>query len=291
MPAASVSPHPSATFTHLHIDLVGPLQYSGSFTFIFTVIDHTSKWREAIPFFDTSAAACAKALIFSWISRLGVPETNTSDCGRKFTSNIWSQLCEMLDSSHCQTTAYHPESNGAVKRLHWRLKAALRTCAAVATWSEELPFVLLSLRAQPREETGLSPAEAVFGTPIVLPNKFLQGDELSFDAIVKKLEKKLWMFLLFPCSGTISAGLIFRPAGFFSFLFSGAAKRRSRSRFSGRGPVFCMLWTGGAIPVSTAAVSALSAVTALEIGPLTSPPAGRRQRLGGALWRPGYTPG
>jgi hypothetical protein len=44
----------------------------------------------------------------------------------------------------------------------------------VATWSEELLFVLLGLRAQPREDTGLAPAEAVFGAQIVLPNEFCQ---------------------------------------------------------------------------------------------------------------------
>jgi hypothetical protein len=64
----------------------------------------------------------------------------------------------MLHISHRQTTAYHPESNGAVERLHRRLKDVLHARAAVATWSEELPFVLLSLHAQPREDTGLSPA-------------------------------------------------------------------------------------------------------------------------------------
>jgi hypothetical protein len=46
--------------------------------------------------------------------------------------------------------------------------------------------VLLGLRAQPREDTGLSPVKAVFGALIVLPNKFLQNDEFSVDAIVKK---------------------------------------------------------------------------------------------------------
>jgi hypothetical protein len=61
----------------------------------------------------------------------------------------------------------------------------LRVRSATATWAEELPFVLLSLRVQPREDTGLSLAEAVFGTSIVLPNEFLQGDEFSFDSIVK----------------------------------------------------------------------------------------------------------
>jgi transposase InsO family protein len=161
--------------------MVGQLQYSNNFNYIFTIIDRTSKWMEAIPL---SAAACAKALIFSWISHFGVPKTITSDRGLQFTSNVWFQLCEMLNISHRQTTAYHPESNRAVERLHRRLKDTLRACAATATWSKELPFVLLRLRAQPREDIGLSPAEAVFGAPIVLPKEFLHNEEISVDSII-----------------------------------------------------------------------------------------------------------
>jgi hypothetical protein len=97
----------------------------------------------------------------------------------------------MLHISPRQTTAYHPESNGAVKRLHCRLKDALRARAAAVTWSEELPFVLLGLRAQPREDTGLSPAEAAFGAPIVLPNEFLQNEEMPVDATIKIFSKTL----------------------------------------------------------------------------------------------------
>jgi hypothetical protein len=51
--------------------------------------------------------------------------------------------------------------------------------------------VLLGLRPQPREDTDLSLAEAVFGAKIVLPNKFLQNDEFSVDTIVKKFAKTL----------------------------------------------------------------------------------------------------
>jgi hypothetical protein len=87
-------------FSHLHVDLVGPLQYSNNFNYIFTIIDRTSKWMEAIPLSDTSAAACAKALTFTWISHFGVPETITSDRGPQFTSNLWFKLYEMLHISH-----------------------------------------------------------------------------------------------------------------------------------------------------------------------------------------------
>ncbi len=77
------------------------------------------------------------------------------------------------------------------RRLHRRLKDSLRACAAAATWSEELPFVLLGLPVQPREDTGLSLAEAAFGAPIVLPNEFLQNEEISVDSIVKYFSKTL----------------------------------------------------------------------------------------------------
>jgi hypothetical protein len=46
------------------------------------------------------------------------------------------------------------------------------------------------IRAQLREDTGLSPAEAVFGGQIVLPNKFLQNDEFSV-TIFQKFSKTL----------------------------------------------------------------------------------------------------
>jgi hypothetical protein len=61
-------PIPQLHFSHLHIDLVEPLQYSGGCNFFFTITDHTSKWMEAIPLSNSSAA-----FIFSWISLLGCP--------------------------------------------------------------------------------------------------------------------------------------------------------------------------------------------------------------------------
>jgi hypothetical protein len=129
-------PIPQRRFFHLHVDLVGPLQYS-NFNYIFTITECTSKWMEAIPLSDMSATACAKALAFTWISHFCIPETITTDRCPQFTSNLWFKLCELLRISHKQTTAYHPESNGPVERLHSWLKDSLRARAAAATWCEE----------------------------------------------------------------------------------------------------------------------------------------------------------
>jgi hypothetical protein len=91
----------------------------------------------------------------------------------------------MLNKTHHQTTAYHPESNGAVKRLHHRRRDALHARTAGATVAEEIPWVLLGLRAQPREDIGLSLAEAVFNALIVLPNYFCK--ETKF--LLKQFQK------------------------------------------------------------------------------------------------------
>jgi hypothetical protein len=113
---------------------VGPLQYSNSFNYIFTIIDCISKWMEAIPLSETSAVACAKALIFTWISHFRVPETITSD---RVGCNLLPTFG--FNFAKCLTfrTSKHPEANSAVERLHRRLKDALHARVAAATWSEE----------------------------------------------------------------------------------------------------------------------------------------------------------
>jgi hypothetical protein len=64
-------PIPQRHFSHLHVDLVCPEQYSKNFIYIFTSIDRTSKWLEAIPLSETSTVACAKALTFYFVSCYG----------------------------------------------------------------------------------------------------------------------------------------------------------------------------------------------------------------------------
>jgi hypothetical protein len=90
---------------------------------------------------------------------------------------LWSSLCSLLSISHAQTTAYHPQSNGLVERFHRRLKDALRARAAGADWSAHLPWTLLGIRSAWREEGDFSPAEAVFGSQLVLPGQFLSAPE------------------------------------------------------------------------------------------------------------------
>ena len=55
------------------------------------------------------------------------------------------------------------------------LKDALRARGAVSSWAQELPLILLSLRAAPRDDTGISPAKHVYGSTVTLPSSFVDA--------------------------------------------------------------------------------------------------------------------
>ena len=54
-PAEILVPH--RRFTHIHVDLVGTLPPSRGHTYLFTIIDRTSRWPEAIPLSSITAAS------------------------------------------------------------------------------------------------------------------------------------------------------------------------------------------------------------------------------------------
>ena len=81
-------PTPAKRFDSLHVDLVGPLPESQGFTYLLTIVDRFTRWPEAIPLSDISAATCARAFLYHWVSRHGVPSTLTSDRGRQFVSEL-----------------------------------------------------------------------------------------------------------------------------------------------------------------------------------------------------------
>ena len=137
---------PEKRFSHIHVDLVGPLPPSLGFTHLFTVIDRHTRWPEAVPLKDTSATECARELISIWVSRFGVPLHMTSDRGVQFTSAVWKPMSQSIGIQIHHTTSYHPQSNGLVERFHRSLKTSLKARLKGPNWIDELPWVMLGLR-------------------------------------------------------------------------------------------------------------------------------------------------
>jgi len=109
---------PPRRFSHLHIDVVGPLPESDGYKYLFTIVDRSTRWPEAIPMTDATTASCAKAFLNGWISRFGLPDRVTSDRGAQFTSELWQYFSQSLGIDLHHTCAYRPQHNGALERIH-----------------------------------------------------------------------------------------------------------------------------------------------------------------------------
>ncbi len=68
-------------------------------------------------------------------------------------------------------------SSFSVERFHRQLKNSLQARLCGPNWVDHLPWVLLGLRAAPKEDSGVSSAEMLYGSPLSLPGKFLASAE------------------------------------------------------------------------------------------------------------------
>ena len=151
------------------MDIVGPLPPSEGNTYLFTIIDRYTRWPAAIPLPRATAETCARALVNHWITSFGVPDDITSDRGTQFTSHLWKQLNKLLGIKASYTTAYHPQANGMIERIHRQLKASLKARATSHRWTDDISLVLLGLRSTTRDDTGLAPCDYVYGEQLRLP--------------------------------------------------------------------------------------------------------------------------
>jgi len=160
---------PEKRFSHIHIDLVGPLPRSDGNSYILTMVDRFTRWPEAIPLPNAETPTVAEALIDNWISRFGTPDTITHDQGPQFESRLFAQVTQLLGSNRIRTSSYNPRANGMVERFHRQLKASLRCLEADSTWTEHLPLLLLWFRTTFKEDLNATPAEMVYGQNLTLP--------------------------------------------------------------------------------------------------------------------------
>lgn len=113
----------------------------------------------------------ARTFYEGWISRIDAPATITVDQGCQFESHLFKQLLLLTGVSHQLTTAFHPQANSFVERLHRQLKVAIR-CHQSDQRTRVFSSVLLGIRASWKEDLQTSFAELVYGQPLRLPGEF-----------------------------------------------------------------------------------------------------------------------
>ena len=192
IPKAQLQPIPAfdEPFSRILIDCVGPLPRTKSGNeYLLTIMCTSTRFPEAIPLRNIKTKSTVKALI-KFFTFVGLPKSVQSDQGSNFMSGIFQQVMHELGIKQYRSSAYHPESQGALERFHQTLKNMIRSYCfdTEKDWDEGIHLLLFAVRESVQESLGFSPFELVFGHSVrgplkLLKEKFLSNDETPLNLL------------------------------------------------------------------------------------------------------------
>jgi hypothetical protein len=103
----------------IYLDIVGPLPVTErGMKYILNCQYNLSKYFIAIPIQNQTAEEVTNAFVRNVILNYGIPAEVVTDQGSNFMSDVFKRICKLFKIEKICTTAYHPESNGALERTH-----------------------------------------------------------------------------------------------------------------------------------------------------------------------------
>jgi transposase InsO family protein len=97
------------------------------------------------------------------------PSRIITDNGTQFTSRLFQEYCEGINTHLCFASVALPKSNSQVERANGKILRGLKTCTYDclkthgANWANELSFVLWGNWTTPSRATGETPFFLVYG--------------------------------------------------------------------------------------------------------------------------------
>jgi transposase InsO family protein len=164
--------HVGEPMERVALDILGPLPISNAGNrFILVMMDCFTKWTESVAIPNQEAATVADAFVNNFVSRFGTPLQLYTDQGRNFESNLFQEVCVLLDIDKTRTTSLRPQANGMVERFNRTLISMLSMYCNdnQKGWDKYIPQVMMAYRSSPHASTKISPNKMVFGREIVLP--------------------------------------------------------------------------------------------------------------------------
>ena len=145
-----------------------------------------------MPLGSITAKAVTEALI-GIFSRNGFPSCIHTDQGSQLTGTMMRDMCTAFGIYKVKTTAYRPQTNGAVERMHGTLVPMLRKAVATGLdWVSQIPLALYAMRLAPHSYLGnISPFEFVYGREAFSPLQAIKDAWLGEET--KSLCSSVWM--------------------------------------------------------------------------------------------------
>ena len=116
----SIVPRHQVPFSHLYMDVVGPLLNN----FCLCLIDSHTRFPFAFPLRSVNAKAVCECLL-QVFSLVGIPSVITSDNATHFSFQLNDKFMELFGCKPRFSTVLHPEGNSLVERMNASLKKML----------------------------------------------------------------------------------------------------------------------------------------------------------------------
>ena len=166
------------------IDIVGPVEHGQRRYYLFTIIDHFTKFAEAIVLTETTTQTLWQVFYVRWVALWGCPTYLLSDNGPQFAAKDFRSRCEELGIEKIFALPYHPQGNGVIESFHQFLLRAVSAYASQTSWPlvDIVASVLMAYRSTPHPSTSESPYRLMTGLDMVLPH-FQQWAEYSIETM------------------------------------------------------------------------------------------------------------
>ena len=175
------------------LDIFGPLPTTPRGNkYILSIQDRLTRYTTLIPLESETSTAIVEALIEQYIYIYGSPKTILTDQGSNFLSELMDQFEKALKIKHIKTTAFHPQSNGNIERMHSTLNNLIKTSMAENqnNWDENLKYVTFAINSTVNQTTGFTPFELTFGRLPNIPSQIENSPNLTHQDLIRKWRKK-----------------------------------------------------------------------------------------------------
>jgi ribosomal protein L21E len=144
---------------------------------------------------DQKAHTVAKCLVHKVITKYGAPQHVLTDRGTNFLSTLVKEICILFKIKQMRTTAYHPQTDGLVKRFN-RTLVDMLTCYVVdepEQWERFLPYVTFAYNTAVQSTLKECTFFLFFGRLPVLPNDIKLNFKYEVTGDDALMYTKKWM--------------------------------------------------------------------------------------------------
>ena len=167
-----------APMDRLATNIIGPVPTTPRGNrYVLIVTDYFSNWIEVLPIPDQTAETTAEVILNEVIGWYGCPLDIYSDQGPNYRSELFTELCRLLEIRKTRSSARNPKCNGKVERFNKTLVRMVRANlkGQQREWDRNLGCLAAAYRASPHEATGFTPNLLIMGREVRVPAEVMFG--------------------------------------------------------------------------------------------------------------------